>query len=92
MDDAVKRILAKRRDRMIATILGTKEDLFDDQISREDSEEFRKVVLDQINDFFDLVIDMLKASHPDGIVVNEVWLDKIAEIHEAVVSGSGTVR
>lgn len=87
MDDAVKRILAKRRDRMIATILGTKEDLFDDHISQADSEEFRKVVLDQINDFFDLVIDMLKASQPDGIVVNEVWLDKIAEIHEAVVNG-----
>lgn len=87
MDDAVRKILAKRRDRSIATILGAKEDLADPYMSQEDSAELRKVVLDVLNDYYDLCSDLLKSVQPDGMVMNETWLDKIDDIHEAVIGG-----
>ena len=87
MDDAVRRILAKRRDRVIATILGTKEDVCDEYLPQAASAELRKVVLDQINDYFDLCSDLLRSVQPDGMIMNETWLEKINDIHEAVVNG-----
>lgn len=87
MEDAVRKILAKRRDRMIATILGAKEDLCDTYLPDDVSEAFRKVVLDQTNDYFDLCADILRSVQPDSVLINEAWLEKIDAIHEAVTGG-----
>lgn len=85
MDDAAKKILAKRRDRTIATILGAKEDMLDEHLPYEVQREFRKVLLDQINDFYDLASDILKSVQPEGVIMNEDFLEKIVQIHQAVV-------
>lgn len=87
MDDAVRNILAKRRDRMIATILGAKEDICDEYLPQDASSEFRKIILDQVNDYYDLCSDLLRSVQPDSIVINEKFLDKLDEIHEVLVHG-----
>jgi len=89
MDDAVKKILSKRRDRMIATILGAKEDICDPYVTRSDANEFRKIILDQVNDYYDLVMDLLRSVQPEGLIINEEYVRKLDEIHEALVGVHG---
>ena len=69
-------IVAKRRDRAIATILSFKEDEVDYYIDNELSADLRKVVLDSINDVCNLAIDLLDESS----IVNEIFLDRLDEI------------
>ena len=69
-------IVAKRRDRAIATILSFKEDEVDYYIDDELSSDLRKVVLDSINDVCNLAIDLLDESS----IVNELFLDRLDEI------------
>jgi hypothetical protein len=74
--------LARRRNKAISIILRFKEDNLDESLDDETSAAFRTVVLDQINDFHDVCVDLIGASNG---VVNEIWLDKIEAIHDAVV-------
>lgn len=69
-------IVAKKRDRCIATILSFKEEELDVYIPDDLSVEFRKIVLDSVNDVCNLAIDLLEESS----VVNELFLDRIDEI------------
>ena len=85
MDDAVKKILARRRDRMIATILSFKEDECDEYLPNDVSNTLRKLVLDQVNDFSDLCSDLLKSVQPEGLIVNEHYADMLEEIHASIV-------
>lgn len=74
--------LGRRRNKAISIILRFKEDEIDPFIDDEVSNQFRKLVLDQLNDFYEVCVDLIGAA--DG-VVNELWLDKLMEIHDAVV-------
>lgn len=85
MDDTVKKILAKRRDRMIATILSFKEDECDEYLPNDVSMDLRKLVLDQVNDFSDLCSDLLRSVQPDGMIINEHYADMLEEIHATIV-------
>lgn len=76
-----KEFLAKRRNRAIATILGFKDRELDEYLPPEVSERFRKEILDQINELCDVAIDLISSSAQ----VNQVYLDRIDEIHAAVV-------
>lgn len=89
-------ILAKRRDRSIAIILGVKERECDRHLPPEARTKLRKVVLDQLNDFHDLCADLIRSLDAGGdVVVNEVYVEKLDAIHdtlsrlEAASNGSG---
>lgn len=69
-------IVAKRRDRCIATILSFKENEIDEYIDTELSGDLRKVILDNINDVCNLAVDLLD----DASIVNDVFLDKLDEM------------
>lgn len=69
-------IIAKRRDRAIATILSFKEDEIDYYIDEELSADLRKVILDAVNDVCNLAIDLLDESS----IVNELFLDRLDDI------------
>ena len=69
-------IVAKRRDRAIATILSFKEDEIDHYLDPELSSDLRKVILDAINDVCNLAIDLLD----DASMVNEVFFDRLEDI------------
>lgn len=80
--DPLTEALGRRRNKAISIILRFKEDYIDDQIDEATSDQFRSVVLDQINDFHDVCVDLIGAS---GGVVNELWVEKLEEIHDILV-------
>lgn len=89
MGEMVKELLAKRRDRSIAIILGTKEREMDRFLPPEVSVTFRKVVLDQINDFYDLALDVLRSLDDGTVILNQEYLTKLDEIHQWVRNDDG---
>jgi hypothetical protein len=84
MQTAVAEVLAKRRDRAIAICLGVKEREVDGYLPRPVQAKLRKVILDQFNEFYDLASDLLRSLDRDDIVLNEVYLDRIAALHDDV--------
>lgn len=89
-DDVLADIIGRQRDRSIAAILGVKEREADPHLPPAVRAKLRKVVLDQLNAYTGLVMDVLEslsAGQEDGsaIVLNTLWLDKLDEIHAAVV-------
>ena len=87
-------ILKKRRDRAIAIILTLKEREVDPLLGldgRRASDALRKVILDQINDFYDIARDVAASGEVDTYEFNpEVWSRRIEgrlnDIHHAVVT------
>jgi hypothetical protein len=87
MESNLVDLLARRRDRAIAIILRVKEQECDEHLPMDASMRLRKVVLDQMNGYFDLCADVVNSLDTEGSVVNEHWIQKVDEIHDAVVNG-----
>lgn len=85
VNNVIEDLLAKRRDRAIAIILGVKERECDRFLSAEASAKLRKVVLDQMNESFDLVHDVLRSFDNGDVVLNEDYMRKLDEIYLHVV-------
>jgi hypothetical protein len=89
-------ILKRRCDRAIAIILHFKEDRIDPLLPDDDdaaaaSHAFRKVVLDQLNDFRDIALDIAQGSDAETTEYNpEIWEQRIErrlnDIHRAVAA------
>lgn len=86
MQPVLSDILAKRRDRSIAIILGVKERECDQYLPPEAKAKLRKVVLDQMNEFYDLCCDVMRSLDSGDAVLNERYLEKLDEIHRVVVT------
>lgn len=89
MQDGLRELLEKRRNRGIAIILGVKERECDEHLPKEASQKLRKVVLDQMNEFHDLVNDIFDSVDSGDVVLNEEWLRKLDEMHQALVPSNG---
>lgn len=89
MQQAMQDLLARRRDRCIAIILSVKERECDQYLSAASSQKLRKVTLDQLNDFYDLVVDIMGSLDTGDVTLNEHWLKKIDEIHSELVGQNG---
>lgn len=94
MQRALQDLLRKRMDRAIATVLSAKEQSVDPLLphsgdARTASRHLRKVVLDQFNDFYEVCIDVMGSLDNGDAVLNEVWLEKLDEIHRAIVDDHG---
>jgi hypothetical protein len=72
-------LLAKRRDRCIAIILAVKEKQIDRHLPAPQRALLRKVILDQLNDFYDMAVDLI-ADEPE-YVVNELYLERLDAIN-----------
>lgn len=77
-------ILAKRRDRAIAIVLGVKERECDKHLPPEARQKLRKVVLDQFNDVHDLAMDLVRSLDNGDVVVNELFLERLDAIYDVV--------
>ena len=88
MQPVIADLLAKRRDRAISIVLGVKEREADQYLPPEVRQKLRKVVLDQMNDLCDLVMDIARSLDTGEVVLNEAYLEKIDEMHNALV-GNG---
>lgn len=75
-------LVAKRGNRVTASILGfLEETLYRDhpEITTKEQKKIRQVILDGINEFKDLAIDIVKS---ETAIVNELWVQKIDELHK----------
>jgi hypothetical protein len=76
--------LRRRKDRTCAIILTTVDREVTDRDSRE---HVRKVILDQINDFYNAIVDVVNSMDSGTVVLNELWLAKLDEIHGLLRNG-----
>ncbi len=74
-------LVATRGNRCSAAILGwLEENVYPEyEIDHDMQRRIRQHILDQVNSFKDLSIDIVKS---ETAVVNELWVQKLAEIHE----------
>lgn len=83
-DSKVKRLVVERRKRVVATILGRveREWLKPGKIKRDEYEEFRTVVLEAINAWHDLVLDIIKVGDEDTMR-NDHAVDLLEQVHRS---------
>jgi len=76
-------LVATRGNRCSASILGwIEENLYKEyDIDPKMQRRLRQQVLDQVNSFKDLSMDIVKS---ETAVMNEVWVEKLNEIHEEI--------
>ena len=87
MQKALSELLERRRNKVIAIILSVKERECDQHLPAEASAKLRKVVLDQLNEWHSLVLDVVASIDTGEAVVNEEYLKKLDEIHAVVMGG-----
>ena len=78
MANGLKEMLAKRKDRSIATILSYKDEEMDSFLPEDVSREFRKIVLDQLNDLYDFSLDILRSVETGSVTINEEYVERLA--------------
>lgn len=79
-DGHLARLIGERRKRLVASILGHAEREFFDSLTPEQQREFRRKVLASIDDFSDLMRDVLKIVSED-VVVNQHALELLESLH-----------
>lgn len=84
MQQALTDLLAKRRDRAIAIILGVKERDCDSHLPPEARSKLRKVILDQINEFYEMAMDITRSLDTGDVTFNELYLEKLDALHSDV--------
>lgn len=84
MSTSAHELLGRRRDRAIAIILRMKETECDPHLNSAAKAKMRKVILDQLNAYHDVAVDIINSTCDDDVVLNDLYLKKIDEIHERV--------
>lgn len=80
-DNQLARLIGERRKRLVATILGHAEREFFDLLSPEQQQDFRRKTLTAIDEFTDLMRDVLKIT-ADDVMVNSHALDLLQALHD----------
>lgn len=81
MADQMGRLIGERRKRLVATIMGHAEREFFDKLTPQQQQDFRRKTLSAIDDFADLMRDVLKITGED-VMVNSHALDLLQSIHD----------
>lgn len=84
MQDSMKDLMERRMKRAARTILTVKEIECDRYLPDEASRRLRTVVLDQLNDYRELCMDLLNTLDNGAVIVNENWLEKLDEIYDYI--------
>jgi hypothetical protein len=79
--DQMMRLITERRKRTVATIMGHAERELWHKLTVGEQQEFRRKVLQAIDEYTDLVRDVLKISGED-VVVNGHALELLQQIHD----------
>ncbi len=77
-------LIATRGNRLNAVLLGWLEEHVYELLPEELQKETRRMILDEVNAFKDLAMDIIKS---DTAYYNEIWVEKLDQIHEAVRRG-----
>lgn len=89
MQQALEALLKKRKDRSIAIILGVKERDCDRHLPEQASLRLRKVILDQLNEMYSMMIDVADSLDTGEVVLNEEYLGKIDRMVEELAALRG---
>lgn len=81
VDNQLARLIGERRKRLVATILGHAEREFFDALTIEQQQDFRRKTLSAIDDFTDLMRDVLKITSED-VLVNGHALELLQALHD----------
>jgi hypothetical protein len=92
MQDSVRELLQSRCKRTCRIILDAKDRLCDPHMSELDSEKFREIVLDQVNDFKSLFMTLLESFDDGDVLLNELWIKRLEEMYEVIQSLTMEVR
>lgn len=84
MDDGYRALLGKRKNRTLAIMLSEKEDVVDEYLPEDVSQELRKIILDHVNDFHDFCVDLIE-SVDQGMVTNQIAIDRLVYIYSVLV-------
>ena len=76
------RLITERRKRLVASIMGHAEREFFDQLTPKQQQEFRRKTLTAIDEFADLMRDVLKITSEDA-VVNGHALELLEKLHDS---------
>lgn len=74
-------ILAKRRDRVIASFLSFKERECDQYLPEDVSSRLRKKFLDDINDLCEIAFDLIVE---DSVVWNDEFMNRLDDIYRII--------
>ena len=77
-------VVAKRRDAAIKRILRFKEEEADTYLPLDVRVLLRKEVLDEVNGLAEVAMDLIRSLDSSDVVINELWLTKLEEIHDYV--------
>lgn len=77
MQSVLNDVLARRRDRVIAILLSFKERECDQYLPRDVQVKFRKIVLDQLNEFADLSADIMRSLDNGDRTLNELYFERL---------------
>jgi hypothetical protein len=91
MQQALTDLLHRRKQRAIAIVLGVMERECGQQVPAMAQQKLRKVILDQFNDLHDVCVDVMGSLDTGEVALNEAYLERLDEIHAAVV-GNGNGR
>jgi hypothetical protein len=80
MDDGYRALLGKRKNRTLAIMLSEKEDVVDDYLPEDVSQELRKIILDHVNDFHDFCVDLVE-SMDHGVITNQLAIERLDQIY-----------
>lgn len=92
MTTAAQVLMQKRCDRTIAVILSYKEKECDRYLPDDIRKGLRKVILDQVNDLYNLYCDLTGAEteQTEFDVINELFVEKLEAIYTAVTNGQSS--
>lgn len=82
-DPLISKLLTERRKRLVASILGHAEREFYGALTPAQRGEFRTKVLTSVDEYTDLIRDLLKVTGEDTLV-NDHALVLLGKIHDAV--------
>lgn len=77
-------LIATRGNRTTAMVLSWLEDNVYEFLEEDLQRTTRKMILDNINGFKDLAMDIVKS---DTAYLNTLWMEKLDEIHTAIRNG-----
>lgn len=80
-DTQMARLITERRRRLVASIMGHAEREFYDRLTTQQQVDFRKKTLSAIDEFADLMRDVVKITSQDTLV-NGHALELLEQIHD----------
>lgn len=83
MDSQMVKLVTERRRRLVATVMGHAEREFFSQLTPQQQADFRRKTLAAIDDFCDLMRDLLRITGDDA-VINEHAISLLEQIHRKV--------